>query len=231
MTNQYASRRPARTSSLLAVVVSAAVVVALSGPRVSVGQWVVAELVGLGAVAAGVLWYRGGRRGVGAAVVLVGVAVAAGALAGFAAGSPAPAETVRLLPGLLGLAVLTAALVPVRDSGARWLVKAGAGGLFAAVVLAGLFEAAPLTVLLGTAVGAIVAWDSGEHAIGVGEQLGTRASTWRCELPHIAATALVGVVGSVAVVGVRSVANDGLSLPAFVMVFLAVVLLVAALRY
>jgi len=228
VTTRYATRQPARTSSVLAVAVAAAVVVALSGARPSVGQWVLVELLGLGAVVAGVIGYRSGRQAVGVAVALVGCLVCVGAIGGFVAGSPTLSETLRLLPGFLGLAVLTAALV---GEGSRALVKAGTGGLFAAVLLAGLFQAGELTLLLGTAVGAIVAWDAGEHAIGVGEHLGTQASTWRCELPHIAATALVGFVGAIAIFVVRGVANDGLSLPTFAMVFVAMVLLVVALRW
>lgn len=231
MATEYAQQRPARTSSALAVVVAAAVILVLSGPRIATAQWVGAELAGLAVVALGALAARRGHRTVGIAVGLVGTVVCVGAIAGFAAGTAALSETLELLPAFLGLAVLTAALVPVRGDGSRLLVKAGSAGLFAAVVLAGLFQSAGLTLLLVAAVGSIVAWDAGEHAIGVGEQLGARASTWRCELPHIAATALVGVLGALTIFAVRGVANDSLSLPAFAMVFVAMVLLTVALRW
>ena len=231
MPTRYENPRPTVVSSVLAVAVAAGVVAAVAGPDVAVERWLGLELVGLAVLAAGAVGYRRGRRVVGVVGALVGVAVSGGAVAGFL-GEPLPtSELLRVLPGLLGVAVLAAALVPVRGEGSRLLVKAGAGGVFAAVVLAGLFQTTGLPVLLGTAVGSVVAWDAGDHAIGVGQQLGRRATTWRGEVTHVVGTAVVGVAGVVAVVAARSVADDGLSLTAFALVFLALVLLAAALRW
>lgn len=223
--------RPAPLSSVVAVAVTAAVVLALSGSRTAIGPWVGLELVGLGVAAVGVVGRRRGHSLLGVAGVVVGVAIAAVAVGGFLTRTPALSETIRLLPGLVGVAVLAAALLPVRGDGSRLLVKAGAAALFAAVLLAGLFQTADLTLLLGATVGTVVAWDAGDNAVGIGEQLGRPARTWRLEVSHLVATAGVGVAGSIAVVAIRRAVATGLSLPAFAMVFLAVLLLLGALRW
>lgn len=222
--------RPAPLSSVVAVAVTAAVVLALSGST-PVGQWVGLELLGLGVAAVGVVGRRRGYSLLGGAGVVVGAAIAAVAVGGFLTETPALSETVRLVPGLVGVAVLAAALLPVRGDGSRLLVKAGAACLFAAVLLAGLFQTADLTLLLGATVGTVLAWDAGDNAVGIGEQVGRHARTWRLEVSHLVATAGVGVAGSIAVVASRRMLATGLSLPAFAMVFLAVLLLLGALRW
>ncbi|MDS0279879.1 hypothetical protein NDI85_19020 [Halomicroarcula sp. S1AR25-4] len=231
MNATHSNPRPAPVSSVLAVTAAVAVLLALAGEGTGVGTWLAVELAGLGAVTLGAVAYRTGYRIVGLPVALVGGVVCAVAIGGFGSQSGPLSELLRLLPGFLGLAVLAAALVPVRGDGSRSLVKLGTGGLFACVVLAGLFRTADVTLLLGTAVGTIVAWDVGEHAIGVGEQLGRRATTWRLEATHAVGTALVGVASVAVVHFARGFANDGLSLASFAMVFVAVVLLTVALRW
>ncbi|MBX0324295.1 hypothetical protein EGH21_14795 [Halomicroarcula sp. F13] len=231
MNATHSNSRPTLVSSALAVTAAAAVLLALAGDATGVGTWLVVELVGLGIVGLGAAAYRTGYRVVGLPLGLVGAAVCAVAIGGFGSQGGPLSELLRLVPGFLGLAVLAAALVPVRGDGSRSLVKLGAGGLFACVVLAGLFQTADLTLLLGTAVGTIVAWDAGEHAIGVGEHLGRGATTWRLEASHVLATTLVGAVGAAVVLFARGFANDGLSLASFAMVFVALVLLTVALRW
>ena len=215
--------RPAQTSSGLAVALGAGLVLALAEQRLAILAWVGLLVGGIGA---GAYAARHDERPVGGVGALVGL----GAITGFLTTTAALSEIVLLLPGLVGLGVLGAGLAPVRGGRARLLVKAGAAGLFGTVVLAGLFRSGEPSVVLLAGVGAVVAWDAGEHAIGVGEQLGPAASTWRCELPHVVATALVGVGGTVAILASREVGAASLSLPAFVMVFVALLLFTVALR-
>jgi hypothetical protein len=205
------------------VAIAAAVVLALSGQGMVKGSWVGVGLAGLGFVLFG--RDRGERP-----AELAGALLCLGAIAGFIGTTPALSEIVQLLPGLIGLLVLAGALVPIHGQRSRALVKAGAAGLFTSVVLAGLFRAVGLWLLLAAGVGVIVAWDASEHAIGVGEQLGEVASSWRCELPHVAATVGVGIVGVVATVAMHRFGSDDLSLSAFLMLCLAMLLLTAAIR-
>ena len=110
--------------------------------------------------------------------------------------------------GWIGLAPLGAAVVAVGLwRGDRRLLTAGCGALFCAALVTGLSGVAPARVVLS--VGAtLVAWDVGEHAITVGEQLGRRATTWRLELLHAAGTLAVATVG-VGVVSLLFVLGGG----------------------
>lgn len=105
-----------------------------------------------------------------------------------------PAGPVSVLVAVLGAAVL--ANGHRRD---RWAhVTAGGVVLVAAIVVAGLFDLPDGLVLLAT-VGAVLAWDAVENALGLRAQLGPDADTRRAELVHLAATgsvtaALAGIV-------------------------------------
>jgi len=223
--------RPAPLSSVAAVAVTVVVVLALAESEQVVVTWLALELTGLAVLCLGVVGRRRGYPLVGPSVAAIGVALCGVAVGGFLTEMTPFSDLLRLLPGLLGVAVLTAALLPVRGKGSRLLVKFGAGGLFTCVVLAGLFETADLPLLLGATVGSVLAWDAADNAVGVGTQLGRHARTWRLEVTHLLSTAVVGLAGILAVWGVRQVATTGLSLPAFAMVFLAALLLVGALRW
>lgn len=75
--------------------------------------------------------------------------------------------------------------------GERLLLSTGSSGLLLAILLAAGDGAPPLLVLAGTAA-TILAWDIGQHAISLGNQLGSEAETTRAEVAHIASSALVG---------------------------------------
>lgn len=78
--------------------------------------------------------------------------------------------------------------------GSRGWLAVGGMGLFAGMLLAGLIETSPVFPLVGTAA-TLIAWDVGEHAIGVGEQLGREADTRRQELAHAGLSVCVGGIG------------------------------------
>lgn len=231
MSPDHLDQRPAAVSSALAVALGAAIVFVLAGPGRPVARWLAIELGGIGAVAVGSLGYRRGYRLPGAALGVVGAGLFLAAIGGFATRPLPLSRVVRLVPGLLGLGILGATLVPIRGDGSRALVKAGAAGLFACVLLAGLFETAGLELLLATTVGTVLVWDAGDNAIGIGQQLGRDAETWRLEATHLTGTALVGVAGTGIVLFADTIGGGGLSFPAFAMVFVALVLLTLALRW
>lgn len=65
--------------------------------------------------------------------------------------------------------------------------------LFAGVLASGYEGGSVELALLGT-VGTVVAWDLGQSAIDLGEQLGREAQTTRLEAVHVASSAIVGLV-------------------------------------
>lgn len=114
----------------------------------------------------------------------LGATAAAGAVAVGATGLLAPAAPVALGGALLmPLGVWRAS---------RRIHTIGALAAFAGVALAGLAGAHPLQVLLGVAA-ALLAWDAGEHAIGLGSQVGRRADSRRAMLAHLGASTAVAV--------------------------------------
>lgn len=220
--------RPSITASTLAIGAAVITVVQLGVGFVPV---VAVCLGGLGLVTAGSSLRLRGWSIPGLVLSVVGVAVGLGAV-GFA-GVRAAGEFSTILwtvPGVLGIVLLGLAVVPLRGSGTRWLVKAGAGALFLSVILAGLFRAAPVGTLLVAMAGTVVAWDAGEHAIDVGRQLGRGARTRRLDMAHVGATIVVGGVAVLVGHAVDGMQAGELSLSAFAVLFLALIALTVALH-
>jgi hypothetical protein len=185
---------------------------------------------GLLIVGVGTAIRRRGYRIAGISLTIAGGCVVAAAVALFVTESEALGHTLRFLPGLLGLPLLVAALIPIRGEGSRSLVKLGTGGLFLSVVLSGLFLAVGDTRMLLVAVATIVAWSAAENAIGVGKQLGRDATVRRLEAVHVAGTAVVGLAGVATISLLRGAARTGLSLASFTLLAFALLLLVAAMH-
>ncbi len=113
--------------------------------------------------------------------------------------------------------------------GGRRAVTAGGVALFAAVVFGGVAGSGPELLLVGL-LAAVFAWDVGENAIGLGEQLGRETDTTRVELVHAASTLSVGAVATAVGYGAYRAAGGGQPVTALVFLLLGVVALVAALR-
>lgn len=126
--------------------------------------------------------------------VLTGVGVLFVVGAFLAAGSVATDRLGRvvLYPALVGVTVLGVALRPIRDDWAPVLATAGAGLVFAAVLLAGVTRVADRFALLAGTVGVVAAWDAARYAATLGQQVGRTATTYRAETVHVTATLLVG---------------------------------------
>lgn len=133
--------------------------------------------------------------------------------------------TFGLLAGILGLLALTGGVV----RGSRRAVTLGGVALFVGVLAAGVGNAGPEPLLFGTAA-AVLAWDFGEHAITVGEQLGRAAPTERGELAHAAASTFVATSAIAAGYLVYGAATGGQPMAALVLLLVAAVALVSALR-
>jgi hypothetical protein len=147
------------------------------------------------------------------------VAAVAAVLAGSVSG---PALAV----GLLGVAHVAAGVTV--DSAKS--VGFGAVVCFGAAMFAGVAGGGEVAVV-GATLGAVLAWDLGEQAINVGEQVGRDATTTSGEFGHAAASLAIGLTAAAGVIGVYRVATSGLSSTALVALSLAAVLLIVALRH
>lgn len=95
--------------------------------------------------------------------------------------------------GIAGVAVLAGGAF----RGVRWAVTAGAGSVFVGNLVAATAGSTmtPLPALLAGAL-AVAAWDIGEYAIGLGEEVGTVARTAHAELVHTALTLAVALLAA-----------------------------------
>lgn len=158
---------------------------------------------------------RGPRLLSGAVAVLAAVvAVGAGGFYSWAA----------LGLGAVGVFFLVAGLATARNG----LVTTGAGALVLAAFIAGLAGAPPIPLLFAL-IAAILAWDLGNTAIGLGEQLGAEARTYRLEATHMASTGLVGALTAGLGYALFQVGAGRRPLAALVLLVVAAVLLVEAI--
>lgn len=229
MTVAEAVKRPAVASGVVAVLAAAAVV-ALLAPTGSLRGTLALELAALAVLAGGFTLRHRGHRAVGLAGVLVG-AVATLAVSGLAlARTNGLDEALVTLPGVLGVAAVVLGVAPARGSGSRTLVKLGTAGAFLSVLGAGLFNVVPTRTLLVATAGTVVAWDAGDRAISLGEQLGRLAQTRRLEAVRTGSTLLVGAVAVALAPIVEGFGSPGLPLAALVALLVSVLLLTAALH-
>ena len=118
-----------------------------------------------------------------------GAAVVAAFGSALLAGATLPAS---LLLGSIGIAGLAAGLV----RGGRIWIDVGAFVVFAAVLVSAL-SGAPVSSTAAATIGAVLAWDVGHRAVGLGEQLGRDARTVRLETVHVAVSLLIGLGSAV----------------------------------
>jgi hypothetical protein len=229
--------QPTRPGGALAVLVAVAVVAVVSPPPAEapfLGVGVESLGLGIELLAVGVLAAAAGarRRGhgvVGRLLLLAGVAVGVGGLVAVVAGAETLVRRIVVSVGVAGVGLLGAGVAPVRSSRSRGFVTAGAAAVTVAVVLSGLLTDASVPVLLGAMVATVVAWDVGEGAVSLGEQVGVRARTWSVELVHGAATAAVGAAVVAATLAVREADVTGLPLAGLLLLLCAAVALLVAL--
>lgn len=229
MTVREASFRPALPSAAVAVALATVVVVSL-GAREATLTTLAIQAGAIAALGVGVASRRRGHRILGPALAVVGAGAVVAALTRFVDARTALSYTLRFVPGLVGLPLLAATLVPVRGSGSRLACKLGTGGVFLTVALSGLFRAVGELHLLLAAAATVVAWDAADNAVGIGEHLGRGATAWRLQATHTAATTVVGLTGVAGVLLIRHISVDDLSLAAFALLFAALLLLLAAIR-
>lgn len=222
-------KRPTAPSGTASVLVAAAAVWLLASNDAA-QLALVGQLAALGVVVVGFALFRREHRPLGVGAAVVGLVAWTGALA-FAATTTADlGEVLVSLPGMAGLLALVLGLAPLRGSGSRGLLKLGTACVTVSVLAAGLFASVSLRTLLVCGAATIIAWDLGEHAVNVGEQLGRQATTRRLEAAHGAGSLLVGGVAVGAGTVVSGVGTPGLPLPALALLLVSVLLLAGALH-
>jgi hypothetical protein len=145
--------------------------------------------------------------------------------AGLSAGTSALSGTVGLAGGLAGFGLLAVGVL----LGSRRGVTLGATVLLIGALGGGLLTNAPYLLLPGV-IATVLAWDLGEQAINVGEQLGRQAETTQLEATHAAGSTVVGVGAGGLGYGIYLVSSGGQPVTALVFLLLAVVVLTSALR-
>lgn len=109
------------------------------------------------------------------------------------------------------------------------------GGLFVGTVFAATLDG-PAWLVFGGVVATLLVWDSGRFATTLGREVGSAAGTQSVELAHAGGTLVVGILGTMAAVGVTWLISDsfGAANPttpvALVAVAVGLLSLVAALR-
>lgn len=152
------------------------------------------------------------------------IAVTAGVLSMAAS---APFSGLAIPFGLLGVVFLGVGLF-VR--GSRQYVSLGVTSLFVGVLIVGILGAATPLMLLVSLVGLMVAWDVGQHAVTIGEQVGRTAPTRRGELIHAAGTSVVGILAAGFAYGTYQLGSQGQPALAVILLVVGVTALVWALR-
>jgi len=112
--------------------------------------------------------------------------------------------------------------------GSRSVVSGGASGLLLGTA-AGSVNGAPVLLTLIGLVATVLAWDVGQRAIDIGQQLGRDAETKTLELFGLVRSVAVGVGTGVTGYLIYLVGAGGQSLSAVFFVLLAVLVLFAAL--
>lgn len=226
-TDGAVTRRPARLSAALSLLV-AAVAVSLVEPASMVGTLVTAA--GFVVANEGAHRFRTDRRLVGSGGLAVGVAVVLGGI-GLAISSVTKLPAlIEVGLGVFGVVCLGLGTLPLRGTGSRFLVKLGAGAVLLTIVAGGLFQDAGTVPLLVSCAALVGSWDAAENSINVGEQLGRETKTWTVEAAHLGGTALVGVTAVGAGLVVRDLGTPGLPLHSLALLLVALVFLTLALH-
>ncbi|WP_244605525.1 DUF7519 family protein [Halorussus marinus] len=149
----------------------------------------------------------------------------AASAAAISAGASALTSTIGLGFGAAGFVLVAIGLA----RGWRRAVGLGASGLLVGALAGGVLTGAPFLLLPGV-IAAVLAWDFGEQAINVGEQLGRAADTAQLEATHAAASTVVGAGAGGLGYAIYLGSSGGQPVTALVFLLLGAVALTSALR-
>jgi len=224
-------RRPTLASGLVSLLVAVAVV-GLIAETAAQRRALATATVGVASFAAGGRLRHRGRAALGPLLTLAGSLLVVLAAVDTVTRPAQFVERLELLPGILGLWLLTAALVPIRFRWSRLLADAGAALLFVTVLTSGVVYGASPAALVTAGVGTVVAWDAAGNAVSMGGQLGADrgAPTADAELVHVAQSGAVGAAAVVATLVVERLGVAGLPFPALLALLVAGVALALVSR-
>lgn len=220
--------RPLVLSSLLAIV-AGVVAVGLVATTGNQSRALLVELVGLLLLWGGIDTARRGLDVFGSLAALGGLAAVLFALSLGVANTVTFSARAELLPGMLGLLVLVLGVADVRNGWARPLVTTGAALLLVGVVTSGVVYGASTVPLLVATAATILAWDLGEQAINMAEQVGRASRTWTVEFFHGSVSAAVGGSTIVAALVIRGVDLGDVPFAGLLVLLAATVVLTVAL--
>lgn len=136
--------------------------------------------------------------------------------------------TILALPfGIAGLAI--AAISMTYNPSKGWL-SIGTALMFSGVLISGAFGVLPAEIILLSVASIIVAWDAGQHAISLGNQIGRSSQSHRNQLVHTAATVLGITIASGALFTVYVIGGDGYPAPAVGVIIVGIVVAAWVLR-
>lgn len=165
----------------------------------------------------------------GWSLVLVGSVTALGAVAYAVVAPPTFADKIVLLPGVLGVAFVAVAFVPLRTGWERRVLAVGIAWLLASVMMAAVMKEATKMDMLGGMAAAILAWDAGKQAISLGEQVGREAETKLVTMVHSLASGIVAALAVGASIWLYDLDVTGVSLAGLALLLGAAITLAIAL--
>lgn len=152
------------------------------------------------------------------------IAIVAGLIAAL---TSAPFALLAIPFGFGGFLMLAAGLF---ISESRAWVTVGAAGIFSGGLVASATGGLTVELMLLSIIGIMVAWDVGQNAISLGEQLTSQTITRRTELVHAGVTALLASVIAGAAYGIYIVGTGGYPEQALALLILGAVVLMWAIR-
>ena len=129
-----------------------------------------------------------------------------------------------------GIGGLVMVAVSVLSKYSRGWLTAGIGMILFGTLITGGYGTLPAELLLVAVGAALVAWDTGQYGIVLGDQLGREASSQRIQVVHLAASAIVIGVASAFAYLIFLLSTGGQPAPAVAVAVIGIVLLAWTLR-
>ena len=194
-------------------------------------QFVGVALVGILLGVIGYETWRAQYRISGIAIVLVGTGLVAFGFITLTVGIQTISFRLVLIPAVLGSALLAMGMIPTIRWYTRGLIMVGTGLLFVGVLVSGILDTMSTERIVVVGAMTIVAWESADHGVGLGRQIGRQGRSRTNTAIHAGVTGVVvaTLVGLVFIVS--RVIQVGLSLTVFVILLVSIGLLIFSLRH
>lgn len=194
-------------------------------------QWLSIVVAGIAVIAGGYEIWRLRWRPIGALFVIVGVGAVVIGFGGTAGAVASISHRLVLIPGTIGLVLLTIALVPISRWYTRGVLMTGFGFVYIGVLVGGILDIASMERILLIGMGIIVAWYSADHGISLGRQVGRDAATGIVTFVQVGGIVLLGIGLVAGTVAIHLLGGIGLSLTALVILLFSSSVIVLAVRH